>query len=83
MSTYVVMAPPEFQDLAGDPREGDRLLFVPDRFSVLAFAFSFIWMLVHRMWLVLLGSGEGTDWSGLVGADDLDLVVEEGFRVAV
>jgi len=55
MSTYVVMAPPEFQDLAGDPREGDRLLFVPDRFSVLAFAFSFIWMLVHRMWLVLLG----------------------------
>nr|WP_319384866.1 DUF2628 domain-containing protein [uncultured Roseibium sp.] len=55
MSTYVVMAPPEFQDLAGDPRESDRLLFVPDRFSVLAFLFSFIWMLVHRMWLVLLG----------------------------
>lgn len=54
MSTYVVMAPPEFQDLAGDPRESDRLLFVPDRFSVLAFVFSFIWMLVHRMWLVLL-----------------------------
>ncbi|MEM8700285.1 MAG: DUF2628 domain-containing protein [Pseudomonadota bacterium] len=55
MSTYVVMAPPEFQDLAGDARESDRLLFVPDRFSVLAFVFSFIWMLVHRMWLVLLG----------------------------
>ena len=55
MSTYVVMAPPEFQDLAGDPRESDRLLFVPDRFSVLAFVFSFIWMLVYRMWMVLLG----------------------------
>ncbi|WP_299477455.1 DUF2628 domain-containing protein [uncultured Roseibium sp.] len=55
MSTYVVMAPPEFDDLAGDPRESDRLLFVPDRFSVLAFIFSFIWLLVHRMWLVLLG----------------------------
>ena len=55
MSTYIVMAPPEFGDLAGDPRESDRLLFVPDRFSVLAFLFSIIWMLVHRMWLVLLG----------------------------
>ncbi|MBG6209090.1 hypothetical protein IWQ49_003759 [Labrenzia sp. EL_126] len=55
MSTYVVMAPPEFGDLAGDPRESDRLLFVPDRFSFLAFIFAIIWMLVHRMWLVLLG----------------------------
>ncbi|WP_305986582.1 DUF2628 domain-containing protein [Roseibium sp. MMSF_3544] len=55
MSTYVVMAPPEFRDLAGDPRESDRLLFIPDRFSVLAFVFSIIWILVHRMWLVFLG----------------------------
>lgn len=55
MSTYVVMAPPEFEDLAGDPRQTDRLAFVPDRFSFLAFFFSIIWLLVHRMWLVLLG----------------------------
>lgn len=55
MSTYVVMAPPEFNDLAGDPLQSDRLAFVPDGFSVLAFLFSIIWMLVHRMWLVLLG----------------------------
>ena len=55
MSTYVVMAPPEFRDLDGDPRQTDRLAFVPDRFSFLAFLFSIIWLLVHRMWLVLLG----------------------------
>ncbi|MCV0424407.1 MAG: DUF2628 domain-containing protein [Roseibium sp.] len=55
MSTYVVMAPPEFEDLAGDPRQIDRLAFVPDKFSFLAFLFSIVWLLVHRMWLVLLG----------------------------
>ncbi|MEP3045272.1 MAG: DUF2628 domain-containing protein [Roseibium sp.] len=55
MTTYVVMAPPEFDDLNGDPAQIDRLEFVPDRFSVLAFLFSIIWLLVNRMWLVLLG----------------------------
>ncbi len=55
MSTYVVMAPPEFESLAGDPRQTDRLAFVPDRFSFPAFFFSFIWLLFHRMWLILLG----------------------------
>ncbi|WP_298964212.1 DUF2628 domain-containing protein [uncultured Roseibium sp.] len=55
MSTYVVMAPPEFDNLAGDPLQSDRLAFVLDGFSALAFLFSIIWMLVHRMWLVLLG----------------------------
>ncbi|KZM51231.1 DUF2628 domain-containing protein [Labrenzia sp. OB1] len=55
MSTYIVMAPPEFEDLAGDPRQTDRLAFVPDGFSFLAFFFSPIWLLFHRMWLVLLG----------------------------
>lgn len=54
MSTYVVMAPPEFDTLAGDPRESDRIVFVPDTFSFLAFLFSFIWLLVHRMWVVFL-----------------------------
>ena len=55
MKTFIVMAPPEFEDIAGDPRQTDRLQFVPDRFSVPAFLFSFVWLLVHRMWLVLLG----------------------------
>ena len=55
MSTYVVMAPPEFEDVAGDPRQTDRLAFVPDGFSALAFLFAVIWLLVNRMWLVLLG----------------------------
>jgi uncharacterized protein DUF2628 len=55
MSTYVVMAPPEFEDLAGDPYQTDRLAIVPDRFSFLAFGFSIIWLLFHRLWLVLLG----------------------------
>ncbi|WP_428645639.1 DUF2628 domain-containing protein [Roseibium sp.] len=55
MSTYVVMAPPEYENLAGDPRQTDRLAFVPDRFSFAAFFFSVLWLLFHRMWLVLLG----------------------------
>ncbi|MBN9673127.1 DUF2628 domain-containing protein [Roseibium aggregatum] len=55
MTSYVVMAPPEFSDLAGDAQESDRLQFVPDRFSFLAFVFSIVWLLFHRMWLVLLG----------------------------
>ncbi|GAB4539576.1 MAG: hypothetical protein Tsb0019_40050 [Roseibium sp.] len=54
MKTFIVMAPPEFEDVAGDPRQTDRLQFVPDRFSVPAFLFSFFWLLVYRMWLVLL-----------------------------
>ncbi|GAA0784683.1 DUF2628 domain-containing protein [Roseibium denhamense] len=55
MTTFVVMAPPDFETLAGDPRQTDKLQFVPDRFSPLAFVFSIVWMLVHRLWLVLLG----------------------------
>ncbi|MCX2724783.1 DUF2628 domain-containing protein [Roseibium salinum] len=55
MGTYIVMAPPEYEDLTGDPRQTDRLEFVPDRFSFLAFLFSLVWLLFHRMWLVFLG----------------------------
>ncbi|PVB61979.1 DUF2628 domain-containing protein [Labrenzia sp. 011] len=55
MSTYIVMAPPEYENLAGDPRQSDRLAFVPDGFSFLAFLFPPVWLLVHRMWLILLG----------------------------
>lgn len=55
MNTFIVMAPPEFDDIEGDQRQTERLEFIPDRFSVLAVLFSFFWLLVHRMWLVLLG----------------------------
>ncbi len=55
MNTFVVMAPPEFDDVGGDPHQTERLAFVPDRFSVLAVLFSVFWLVVHRMWLVLLG----------------------------
>jgi hypothetical protein len=55
MTSYVVMAPPEFETLENSPEIAGQLRFVPDRFSVLAFLFSIPWLLVHRMWLVLLG----------------------------
>ncbi len=55
MTSYVVMAPPEFETLDGNPEVTGRLKFVPDRFSLLAFLFSIPWLLFHRMWLILLG----------------------------
>lgn len=55
MKTFVVMAPPEFEDIEGSPTETDRLQFISDSFAPLAFLFSGIWLLVHRMWLVFLG----------------------------
>ncbi|MBO9422039.1 DUF2628 domain-containing protein [Labrenzia sp. R4_1] len=55
MTSYVVMAPPEFESLNGDPEITGRMQFVPDKFSPLAFLFSIPWILFHRMWLVLLG----------------------------
>ncbi|SHM89256.1 DUF2628 domain-containing protein [Roseibium suaedae] len=54
-STYYVMAPPDLKDPVASPHEADRLVFVPDRFSWPAFAFSIIWILWNRLWLVLLG----------------------------
>ena len=35
----------------------DRFVFVRDGFSRWAFLFAPLWMLRHRMWLVLLGYG--------------------------
>lgn len=55
MSTYIVMAPPGFDTLAGDPKDTDRLVFVPDSFSFPAFLISPVWLLWQRMWLVFLG----------------------------
>ncbi|WP_346911980.1 DUF2628 domain-containing protein [uncultured Roseibium sp.] len=55
MSTYMVMAPPDVRDPAASPEAADRLVFIADRFSWFAFGFSVIYLLWHRMWLVLLG----------------------------
>lgn len=55
MSTYYVMAPPDMKDPVASPHEADRLVFLPDRFSWAAFAVSLVWIVWHRMWLVLLG----------------------------
>ena len=53
MAVYTVHEPPLKQyDAAGDP---DRFAFVRDGFSFWAFLLGPLWMLRHRMWLVLIG----------------------------
>ena len=53
MSVYTVHQPPL---PAGDPLpEAERVVFVRDGFSFWAFLFAPLWMLWHRMWLVLAG----------------------------
>jgi hypothetical protein len=53
MAIYTVHQPPlRKRDSGPDP---ERFLFVRDGFSFWAFLFGPLWMLRHRMWLVLLG----------------------------
>ena len=53
MAVYTVHEPPlRRYDAAGDP---DRFVFVRDGFSFWAFLLGPLWMLRHRMWLVLIG----------------------------
>ncbi len=52
MSVYTVHEPPlRAADASPDP---ERFAFVRDGFSVWAFLFAALWMLWHRMWLVLV-----------------------------
>jgi hypothetical protein len=52
MSIYTVHEPPlRAADVAPDP---DRFAFVRDGFSIWAFLVAALWMLYHRMWLVLV-----------------------------
>jgi hypothetical protein len=52
MSVYTVYEPPlRAADAVPDP---ERFAFVRDGFSVWAFLLAALWMLWHRMWLVLL-----------------------------
>src|SRR5205814_3636753 len=53
MAVYTVHEPPlKRYDAAGDP---DRFVFVRDGFSFWAFLLGPLWMIRHRMWLVLIG----------------------------
>lgn len=53
MAIYTVHEPPR---LTGDvARDADRFRFVRDGFYGWAFLLPPVWMLVHRLWLVLLG----------------------------
>jgi Protein of unknown function (DUF2628) len=53
MAVYTVHEPPlKRHDVVPDP---ERFVFVRDGFSFWAFIFGPLWMLRHRMWLVLLG----------------------------
>ena len=53
MSVYTVHEPPPRRGAAAP--EAERFAFVRDGFSLWAFVFAPLWMLRHRMWLVLLG----------------------------
>jgi hypothetical protein len=53
MSVYTVHEPPPHA--AGVLADAERFVFVRDGFSFWAFIAAPLWMLWHRMWLVLLG----------------------------
>lgn len=54
MSTYTVHQPPRRQsETAANP---DHFVFVRDGFYFWAFSVAPLWMLIHRLWLVLLAS---------------------------
>ena len=54
MAVYTVHEPPPRGAAAPDP---ERFVFVRDRFSFWALLLGPIWMLWHRMWVVLIGYG--------------------------
>jgi hypothetical protein len=56
MAVYTVHEPPLRAGATSAP-EPERFIFVRDGFSFAAVLFGPLWMLRHRMWLVLLGYG--------------------------
>jgi hypothetical protein len=52
MTVYMVFEPPAVEDAR---RRAERTLFVRDRFGWSAFLVAPLWMLRHRLWLVLIG----------------------------
>src|SRR5664279_1359592 len=53
MPTFTVHAPPPNKGEAAT--EPERFVFVRDGFHVWAFVLAPLWLLVHRLWLALLG----------------------------
>jgi hypothetical protein len=51
MSTYTVHEPPRRDERAADP---ERFVFVRDGFHFWAFLLAPLWLLLHRLWLVLV-----------------------------
>jgi hypothetical protein len=52
MPTFTVHAPPPKSERSADP---ERFVFVRDGFYFWAFVLAPLWLLLHRLWLVLLG----------------------------
>lgn len=52
MSLYIVMEPPRSGDAR---RDAERVAFVREGFSWLALFVPALWLLCHRLWLVLIG----------------------------
>jgi hypothetical protein len=75
MSVYTVHQPPARH---GDPLpNAERIVFVRDGFSFWAFLLAPVWMLWHRMWLVLLG------YVVVFAAIDVALSVIGASRIAI
>jgi hypothetical protein len=53
MTVYMVFEPPPSR--GGEWQRAERIAFVPDRFIWSAFLFGPLWMLRHRLWIVLGG----------------------------
>jgi hypothetical protein len=53
MTIYMVFEPPPAR--AAETARAERIVFVPDRFTWSAFLLAPVWMLWHRLWLVLGG----------------------------
>ncbi len=54
MTTYMVMLPPGADNPVASTETAERIKFIPDRFSWIAFIFSPFYLLWHRMWLPLI-----------------------------
>ncbi|AXS38954.1 DUF2628 domain-containing protein [Breoghania sp. L-A4] len=52
MTIHTVMCPPPSGD---ETRDAERIVFIKEGFCWPALFFSLIWLLWHRMWLVLVG----------------------------
>ncbi len=70
MPVYTVHAPGYVSGLGGaDLHSTDRFVFVRDGFHFWAFLFGPLWLIVHRLWLVLIG------W--IIAVIALDLVLKQ------